>query len=312
MTTALVATIGGHICGLVELAERLPDRDRIWITGETDQTVDLLAGRDVEFVPVVGERDVLGVLRAVPRAWRQYRRHRVDRVVSTGSAIALAYLPVAAMLGIAAHYIESSTRIESCSITGRLLSRFPGVTCWWQYDPAPAGFSTLTGVYDRFQVSADTTPTDAEPEIRTVVVTVGTTSRSFRRLIVRLIEILPPGVEVLWQTGCSEVDDLAIEAHRLVPEARLRAAMEEADVVVCHAGAGSLAMALQSGHVPVFVPRRLKHHEQIDDHQVELARWADRKGLAVMVEADRIEAADLHRAAGRQVDQKPSKELILT
>lgn len=312
MTTALVATIGGHISELVELADRLPDRERIWITSETTQTADLLAGRDVEFVPFIGERDLLGVARAMPRAWRQLRRHRVDRVVSTGSAIALAYLPVAALLGIEAHYIESSTRIESCSITGRLLSRFPGVRCWWQYDPAPPGFSTLSSVYDRFQISDETGVCDPGPEIRRVVVTVGTTSRCFRRLIVRLLEILPADAEVLWQTGYSRVDDLDIDAHQLVPEARLRAAMEAADVVISHAGAGSLAMALGAGQVPVFVPRRLKHGEQIDDHQVELARWADRRGLAVLAEADRVELTDLRRAAGRNVDERPSKELTLT
>ena len=311
MTTALVATIGGHISELVELADRLPERERIWVTSETPQTVDLLAGHDVEFVPAVGERDLLGVLRAIPRAWRLYRRHRVDRVVSTGSAIALAYLPVAAALGLDAHYIESSARIESCSVTGRILSRIPGVTCWWQYDPAPPRFEPLRGVHDRYLVSPRRTPNGGEPEIRHVVVTVGTTSRCFRRLIARLVEILPPEAEVLWQTGASRVDDLGIEAHRLVPADRLKAAMASADVVVAHAGAGSLATALRSGHVPVLVPRRLAEGEQIDDHQVELARWADGRGLAVMAEADRLELDDLRRAARWQVHEQPTEGLIL-
>ena len=144
-----------------------------------------------------------------------------------------------------------------------------------------------------------------------VVVTVGTTDRCFRRLIVRLLEILPPEAEVLWQTGHSRVDDLPILARRLVPEAELAAAVAEADVVVSHAGAGSLALALRAGRVPVFVPRRAGAGEQIDDHQLELAHWADRQGLAVMAEADRLEITHLRRAAARRVVRNPIEELQL-
>ena len=62
-----------------------------------------------------------------------------------------------------------------------------------------------------------------------------------------------------------------------MPEAELVAAVDQADVVVCHAGAGSLTMALAAGRCPVFVPRRVSVGEQIDDHQLELARWAHRQ-----------------------------------
>lgn len=307
MTTAFVATIGGHISELVELADRMADDDQVWITNDSPQTRDLLAGRTVEIVPFIGERDKLGVIRAVPQARRIYRKHNVTRVISTGSAIALGYLPVAAAQGLDTHYIESSTRVESCSVTGKILARTPGVSCWWQFDPAPNGFHPIAGVYDQFISSPRQTP----PAIAKVVVTVGTTDRDFRRLIARLVSIIPDGAEVLWQTGDSSVDDLGIDAHRLIPEADLVAAIRAADVVITHAGAGSLALVLQSGKVPVFVPRRAEFDEQIDDHQVELARWADSKGLAVMAEADRVGLAHLEAAARLRILKKPVGELVL-
>ena len=323
--TALVATVGGHVSELVELADRMADGPRWWVTSETAQTRDLLSGRSVTWVPFIGERDLLGVARAVPHAVRLLRRHRIERVISTGSAIALAWLPAAAVLGIEAHYIESSTRVESCSVTGRLLARTPGVRCWWQYRPAPPRFTSLAGVYDHYRAQPVADPVTAgrgesappseepiAPPIERVVVTVGTTDRCFRRLIARLVEILPPGIEVLWQTGHSAVDDLGIEARRLVPEAELAAAVAEADVVVSHAGAGSLALALQAGRCPVFVPRRAAAGEQIDDHQAELARWADGRGLAVTVEADRIELIHLQRAAARRIVRHRTEEVVLT
>ena len=310
MTTAFVATIGGHIAELVELADRLADHDRdgaLWITNDSPQTRDLLAGRTVELVPFIGERDLAGVARSIPQARRLYRRHRVDRVVSTGSAIALGYLPVAAALGIECHYIESSTRVRASSVTGRVLSRFPGVTCWWQFDRPPPRFRTTGGVYDRFAVE----PVDQPPDIRRVVVTVGTTDRDFRRLIERLVAVLPAGAEVLWQTGASDVAGLGIEARALVPEAELVAAAEAADVVISHAGSGSLALALRAGKVPVFVPRRAAFGEQIDDHQLELAHWAGQRGLAVVAEADRIDHTHLAAAARLQVRTRPVPEVVL-
>lgn len=308
MTTAFVATIGGHISELVELAGRIPVAgDAVWITSDTAQTRELLRGRTVEFVPFIGERDATGVLAAVGSARRSYRRFGVDRVISTGSAIALAYLPTAAALGIDAHYIESSTRVTSISLTGRILSRTPRVRCWWQYPAAPSGFGYAGGVYDHYA----STGASRSPELRRIVVTVGTTDRCFRRLIARLVEIVPAGAEVLWQTGCSDVSGLGIEANELVAPSVLSDAIAEADAVVSHAGAGSLSLALRAGKVPVFVPRRAAHGEQVDDHQVELARWADGEALAIWAEADEVGVGDLMAAAGRRVTTSPPEAMVL-
>lgn len=321
MKTAFVATIGGHISELVELAGRMehdsPDggsaHDQLWITNDSPQTRDLLAGRQVEMVPFIAERDHFGVLRSLATARRLYRHYGIDRVVSTGSAIALGYLPVAAAMGIQSHYIESSTRVESCSVTGRILSKTPGVHCWWQFEQAPPGFRSIPGVYHRFEAHprADG-PVLTRQQVRRVVVTVGTTDRDFRRLIAHLVRILPVDAEVLWQTGHSDVSGLDIEAHQMVPQDQLVKAIAEADVVISHAGAGSLALTLEAGKVPVFVPRRADFGEQIDDHQVELARWADSKNLAIMAEADQVTTSDLEAAAGLQVASNPVGELILT
>ncbi len=308
MTTIMVATLGGHISELVQLDERLPADDRIWVAPRCPQTEDLLADRRVEWVPEVGERDHLGVLRAAWNARGLYRRFEVDRVISSGSAIALGYLPVAAVMGLDAHYIECSTRIETISVTGRLLARVPGIRCWWQYGTPAPGFTRLGGVYDRYRVQHRLTPA----EIRRVVVTVGTTDWDFRRLIDRLVTVIPARAEVLWQTGASTVDHLDIAAHPMVPESQLRRAMVEADVVIGHAGTGTLGLALECGRSPVLVPRRAGHGEQIDDHQIELARWASIQGLAVCAEADQVTIDDLVEAASRDVMAAPAPALSLT
>jgi UDP-N-acetylglucosamine transferase subunit ALG13 len=228
-------------------------------------------------------------------------------MISTGSALALGYLPVAAARGLDVHYIESSTRVQSCSLTGRLLCRIPNIQCWWQYPAPPPRFRYAGGVYDEFVPSQQTRPAD----LRRIVVTVGTTHWDFRRLIARLARIVPAEAEVMWQTGRTDVSGLDIDASDVVPESVLVEAIERADVVVSHAGAGSLALALQAGKIPVFVPRRMSHSEQIDDHQVELAQWADENSLAVTVEADQIQQHHLADAAGRRARRTPVGEMVL-
>lgn len=305
--TALVATLGGHVTELAALADRLGATDALWITNDSPQTRDLLRDRNVEMVPYIDERDVRGVARAGPEARRLFRRHGIERVVSTGSAVALAYLPVAAAMGIESHYIESAARVDAPSVTGRLLSPLPRIRRWWQYEGAPARFRHLGGVYDPFVAS----PRPTTGPIRRVVVTVGTTVHDFGRLISTLVDAIPPDAEVLWQTGRSDVDGLGIDARPLVPEAELVAAIAEADVVVTHAGTGSLTMCLQGGKVPVFVPRRAHHGEHLDDHQVQLARWAGSAGLAITVEADAVRPHHLEAAAGLAVTTTPTERLIL-
>ena len=87
MPTLFVATIGGHLVELVQIASRLPDDGddvRVWATQDHPQSRSLLAGEKVIFVPEVGERDVPGVaaqpaLRAPPASRVAVHACRFDR-----------------------------------------------------------------------------------------------------------------------------------------------------------------------------------------------------------------------------------------
>jgi UDP-N-acetylglucosamine transferase subunit ALG13 len=65
--------------------------------------------------------------------------------------------------------------------------------------------------------------------------------------------------------------------------AELAALMDEAAVVVSHAGVGSILCALRAGHVPIVVPRLARHGETVDDHQLELAEALHRAGRVIRV-----------------------------
>lgn len=299
MTTMLVASTGGHLNELVRLAPRFlePGEDVLWVTNETVQSTSLLAGRPVAFVPYAGSRNVGVTARNAVPATALLRRLRPDRVVSTGSGIALSFLPPARALGIPAHYVESGTRVAGPSLTGRILERVPGVHRYTQHEGwAGRGWRHAGSILDGFTAE----PGDPAPVGR-VVVTLGSWKQSFRGLVERLAVLLPPEADVLWQTGHTDVTGLVARPTPWVPARDLGRAVAEADLVVTHAGMGATLDALDAGKLPVVVPRRSAHGEQVDDHQVELARELHRRGLAVVRLPETLTAADLRLAAGRAV-----------
>ena len=301
MTTLLVATTGGHLAQLVELSRRLPGvgADRLWVTFDTAQSRSLLAGETVRFIPFIHERDVLGVARGTAICRRLLDELAVEAVISTGSAIALAFLPYAALRGIPAHYIESSARVGAPSLTGRLLGRVPGIRLYRQYPHAATGRWAYGGsVFDTFYGLPGEVETVG---VRRLVVTLGSVEQSFRRLLDHLVPLIPEDAEVLWQTGHTPTAGLPIEPRPFLPAVELAGAMAAADVVVAHAGCGSALTALDAGRLPILVPRDAGRGELVDGHQIELARWLQGQGLALHRTPESLTDRDLRHAAACRV-----------
>ncbi|HLT10208.1 MAG TPA: glycosyltransferase [Micromonosporaceae bacterium] len=298
-----MASTGGHLAELVELAPRLGVERRCWATFDTPQSRSLLAGEEVHFVPEATSRDPIGTLRDYVAAKRLLRSRQFERVVSTGASVALAFFLPATAAGIPCTYIESATRTAGPSLTGRLVARIPGVQLFTQY-PGWADDDWRYGgsVFDGFVAEEQGTG-----RVARVVVTLGTHPKyQFPRLLRRLVEIMPADAEVLWQIGHTRIDAMPPGARQVVPVAELEAAIRDADVVIAHAGVGSALAALRAGRRAIFVPRRRQHGEHIDDHQVDLARELDQRQLVLAREADEITAEDLKQAAQWSVRANPA------
>jgi UDP-N-acetylglucosamine--N-acetylmuramyl-(pentapeptide) pyrophosphoryl-undecaprenol N-acetylglucosamine transferase len=318
MPTLLVATVGGHLTQLVDIATRLSDdgngNQRVWVTHDHAQSRSLLEGESVVYVPYIGMRDVPGMLRNLAVARRLLKQYRPKRVVSTGSGIALSFLPYLATHGVSSHYIESATRVMGPSLSGRLLRATPRVRLYTQYRQLAEGRWRYRGsVFDGFTSSKTNHP----PRLRRAVVTLGTMENfTFRRLLEQLAPILRPGgvlereqsepVETLWQTGGTSADGLDIAARPWLSATELDKALGEADVVVSHAGVGSALAALRAGHHPVLVPREATRGENCDEHQEHLARELADRGLALRRQVDELTLDDLRVAAAHRVERVPT------
>lgn len=306
----LVCSGGGHLKQLFTLANRigLPEDDQFWVTFETGLSRQLLAGREVIFARYAAPRDVPNILRNARLAREVLRRERFETAISTGSSIAVNFLPLAARMGASAHYIESAARADGPSLAGRILALDRRVNTYCQY-PAWSGvrWQFRGSIFDAYDAGAS-----VPRPIRRAVVTVGTTeSYGFRRLFESLVPLLA-GCEVLWQTGTTDVSGLGIPGRPHVDHDEMLAAVAAADVVVAHSGTGAALTALELGKCPILVPRLARYAEHIDDHQIQIAAELERRNLAVACAPEDLTRAVLASAASRsttRIDTPPAFQL---
>ena len=298
----LAASTGGHLAQLVRLAPGLGAReDSLWITHPGPQSESLLAGRNVMYVPYVGPRDASGVLRAFQAIRSRMRAERFYAAVSTGAALALAALPAARSQRVPTLYIESVSRVDGPSLSGRVLAttglaevrtQHPSWSGgrWGVHPPVLSTFRSVTRDVD-----------DDRP--LKVFVTLGTHERfRFDSLVDRLLSLGVVGPDSVWQLGCTPAQPgMPGRVHAQMKAAEFERAAREADVVVTHSGVGTIMGLLEMGIFPVAVVRRKARGEHVDDHQAQIARLITELEVGAGVEVDELDAAVLNDAASREV-----------
>jgi UDP-N-acetylglucosamine--N-acetylmuramyl-(pentapeptide) pyrophosphoryl-undecaprenol N-acetylglucosamine transferase len=305
-----VASAGGHLQQAWVLMGRRPLAGREWVTYGTPQARSLLSGEDVTDAYHPTTKNVSNAFRNYQLAREVIHAGEVARVISTGAAVAVPFMIRARQLGVPCHYIESATRVTGPSLSGRILQRLPGVHLYRQLgDWGSPRWRQGPCVFDGFEATAADRPTSP----CRAIVSLGTHRFPFTNLVERIGESVPGHVEVTWQLGSTPAPPgLAGRSADQLPVDELSRLIEDADVVVGHAGVGLTLTALSAGKVPVLVPRRRSRREHTDDHQVELARELDRMGLAVTAEVGELSFEHLERAAALRVTYRepPPFELV--
>ncbi|WP_207453796.1 glycosyltransferase [Herbiconiux sp. SYSU D00978] len=222
--------------------------------------------------------------------------------MSTGAGVALAGLPIARMLKVPYFYIESVSRFEGPSLTGRLMEWVPFVSRFAQHDGYRSDkWKRVRSLLASYRVVASPTGDLSRP--LSIFVSLGTIAPyRFDRLVDSVLACLHPDDTVTWQLGVTERSDLPGAVHGLVPADEMARLMRDADVVVTHAGVGTLLNLLDQGMLPVAVARLREHGEHVDDHQLQVLQRLSSLGLAVSPAAS-LERAHLIQAADSRVVQ---------
>lgn len=119
-----------------------------------------------------------------------------------------------------------------------------------------------------------------------IFLTVGTHKDPFDRLIKKVDELAGAGAikdKIVMQIGNSTYEPKNCEFYKFVGSDKFEELYKSADIIICHAGAGSIINALKNKKHLVIVPRLKKFHEHTDDHQLDLAEAMEKDGKAVCV-----------------------------
>lgn len=120
----LVGSSGGHLAQLVAMAGWWRETERRWVTFDTADAVSTLPGEQVAWAHHPTTRNIPNLLRNLVLAIRVLRDWRPDVVVSNGAAVAVPFFLVARLLGVRTVYLEVYDRVDSRTLTGRLVRPF--------------------------------------------------------------------------------------------------------------------------------------------------------------------------------------------
>ena len=106
-----------------------------------------------------------------------------------------------------------------------------------------------------------------------ILVTVGTQDKSFKRLINEIDSLVNKKIikdEVIMQTGYTEYKG-NITHFAFTSEDELNELVKKCDILITHAGVGSIFKGLEYGKKVIAVPRLKKYREHINNHQLDIS-----------------------------------------
>ena len=145
-------------------------------------------------------------------------------------------------------------------------------------------------------------------------VSVGNANQPFRRLldeISRIARDLPQPVIV--QHGNTPFRTEGCQAMPFVEMDEFEHLVEKADLLIIHAGAGSVIHAAHAGKVPVVIPRRQELGEHVDNHQLEFVQELEKTGRIVAVYDCELLLQAIADAQTRQseMQRKPTQSRVV-
>jgi UDP-N-acetylglucosamine transferase subunit ALG13 len=306
----LVASTGGHLAQLATWSKTIGSaRDSLWITFKSPQSDSLLQNRRVLYVPYVAPRDIGPTMNAFVRMMKEidWKKEAFSSAISTGAAVGLAGLAAARLHRVPAFYFESVSRVNGPSLTGRLASIDPWIHTHCQYEHYAGRRWKYRGcLLDSFEAVPK-----CPNEHPRLFVTLGTI-RPYRFDAV-VDAILSTGLadgRTLWQLGTTTRQALPGTAFSQLGATEFDRCARAADVVITHAGVGTVMHLLDMGIFPVVVPRRAKRNEHIDDHQVQIARLLNSRAISMVSEVEALNRNKIIAASATEIRSGTVKKAL--
>lgn len=122
-----------------------------------------------------------------------------------------------------------------------------------------------------------------------ILVLLGTQNQSFSRLIDEATKLYKFDNEIYVQAGNTEYESEILNIFSFMENTKLNELYLRADVIITHAGAGSMIQAIKNNKKTIVCPRLTKYGEHLNDHQIELAnKFNERNYVEVLNDGDDI------------------------
>ncbi len=118
----IVCSTGGHLLQMQELHEAWSPFERVWVTFDKSDSRSLLRSERVVHAFGPTNRNVPNLLRNLRLALRVLRDERPSAILTTGAGVAVPFAWIGRALGIPTIYVESVTRIDGLSLSGRMIA----------------------------------------------------------------------------------------------------------------------------------------------------------------------------------------------
>ena len=118
---ALVGSSGGHLLQLLVLRPVWEEHSRVWVTFPTPDAVHALVGERAIWCHHPTNRNLPNLIRNTVLALRVLVRYRPTHIISTGAAVAVPFFYLGRLFGARTVYIEVFDRVDSATLTGRLV-----------------------------------------------------------------------------------------------------------------------------------------------------------------------------------------------
>lgn len=108
-----------------------------------------------------------------------------------------------------------------------------------------------------------------------ILVLLGTQNNSFVRLLNAVQDCIDKKIitdEVVVQAGFTKYESKDMKIFSMIHKDQFADLLDKADVVITHAGVGSIIASIERGKKTIVVPRLKKYNEHVNNHQIQIAR----------------------------------------
>lgn len=115
-----------------------------------------------------------------------------------------------------------------------------------------------------------------------IFVSLGTQDKPFVRLL-DYLEHSDIKDKIIVQAGFTDYESKKFEIHKYLDKDDFDKYIDEADLVICHGGVGTIVSCLNKNKKVLAVPRLSKYKEHQNDHQLQIVNAYYQKGYLVMM-----------------------------